>query len=252
MKKKLKVLVAFSVLTICMSSCVYSLFPIYTEETLIFVPELVGSWKTGTKEGDYLKFESKFGTSDNFNVAIGYGDEDKISDGKFGKREYTLKELVEKYDIGDTITYDSENGRMLEFNDIATLSSESMNYKLSVYENDELEESYEVHLVKIGGDLFMDLYPYEFYDLGGPEENYFPVHTFMKVDVDQDKLIITLFDLDRLNKLFKSNLIRLRHENVDGTMLITAQPKEIQKFLDKYSDDQSVFEEAETYSRIVE
>jgi hypothetical protein len=74
----------------------------------------------------------------------------------------------------------------------------------------------------------------------------------MKVKLNGNKLDLIQFDLDKLNKLFKSNLIRLRNENVDGTILITAQPKELQKFLDKYSDDESVFEDAESYTRILQ
>jgi len=74
----------------------------------------------------------------------------------------------------------------------------------------------------------------------------------MKMDMKDGKLNLTMFDLEKLNKLFDSNLIRLRHENVDGTVLITAQPKEIQKFLEKYADDESVFESIETYARVVE
>ena len=114
--------------------------------------------------------------------------------------------------------------------------------------------NYEMHLVQIGDDLFMDL--------SATDDNYtdkvfgsmvwFPVHTFMKVKLNGNKLDLIQFDLDKLNKLFKSNLIRLRNENVDGTILITAQPKELQKFLDKYSDDESVFEEGESYTRILQ
>ena len=72
----------------------------------------------------------------------------------------------------------------------------------------------------------------------------------MKVSITDYELEVTSFDLEKLHKLFESNLIRMRHENVEGTILITAQPDEIQKFLDRYSDDNSVFEETETYSRI--
>jgi len=74
----------------------------------------------------------------------------------------------------------------------------------------------------------------------------------MKVKLNGNKLDLIQFDLDKLNKLFKSNLIRLRNENVDGTILITAQPKELQKFLDKYSEDESVFEDGESYTRILQ
>ena len=64
------------------------------------------------------------------------------------------------------------------------------------------------------------------------------------------KLVLTPFDLEKLNRLFESNLIRLRHENVDGSVLITAQPREIQKFLERYSEDETVFEDADIYERI--
>ncbi|MCR9081468.1 MAG: hypothetical protein NXH89_03550, partial [Cyclobacteriaceae bacterium] len=71
-----------------------------------------------------------------------------------------------------------------------------------------------------------------------------------KLRLTGQKLVLTPFDLEKLNRLFESNLIRLRHENVDGTVLITAQPKEIQKFLERYSEDETVFEDADIYERI--
>jgi len=80
--------------------------------------------------------------------------------------------------------------------------------------------------------------------------NFMPVHTFIKLKFTNNQLDLTAFNLEKLNKLFESNLIRLRHENVDGTVLITAQPDEIQKFIDQYSDDETVFEETEHYKRI--
>ena len=87
------------------------------------------------------------------------------------------------------------------------------------------------------------------YSAEGLGSNMIPVHTFAKLKFSGMQLYLTSFDLEKLNKLFESNLIRLRHENVDGTILITAQPKEIQKFIDKYSEDESVFEDTETYQK---
>lgn len=253
MKKKLKVLVAFSALMVCMSSCVYSLFPIYTEDTLVFIPELIGKWNNGEKEGDYLLFESKFGTDNSFEFSVGIDDAVVSTKGGFSKKEFSIEELVAEYGVGDSITYDAEKGTMLQFNNAVTLNSESMNYKMSVFEDGEFVEAYEVNLVRLGENLIMDVYPYDFYDVGeGPSDNNFPVHTFLKLEVDNDEIKMTSFDLDKLNRLFKSNLIRLRHEKVDGTVLITAQTKELQKFLREYSNDQSVFEEPEAYSRIVD
>ena len=58
------------------------------------------------------------------------------------------------------------------------------------------------------------------------------------------------FDLDKLKDLFDSNRIRLRHEKVNGAIMITAQPEEIQKFLISYSKDETVFEKPDYYVRV--
>ena len=105
-------------------------------------------------------------------------------------------------------------------------------------------------LAKIGDDHFLDLYPVDGMDDEYTSRNLFPVHTFMKLNLSGDYLEIVQFDMSKLTDLFKSNQIRLRHEKVDGAIMITAQPKEIQKFLDSYSEDEEVFENPEIYKRI--
>ncbi len=251
---KKKVIIALTLLMICMSSCVYSLFPIYTTDTLVYLPELVGKWQSpGDDEGDYIEFTSKFGSKDNFTISIDFdeeGDDETLKLDGFGQKEYTLKEIAERLKEKDD-TLVTINKNVIMSSDITTLSKDKMNYRMTVYEDGEKKEQYEVHVVRIGEDLFMDLYPYEFYELEGISDNFFPVHTFLKMEIKgNDKFDMVMFDLDKLNRLFESNLIRMRHENVDGTVLITAQPKEIQKFLKKYSDDESVFDETINYQRI--
>ena len=55
--KKLKVIIAFAVVMLIMNSCVYSLFPIYTEDTLVFLPELVGKWQSEpNNDEDFIEF----------------------------------------------------------------------------------------------------------------------------------------------------------------------------------------------------
>jgi hypothetical protein len=74
----------------------------------------------------------------------------------------------------------------------------------------------------------------------------------MKLGLEGNQMNITPFDLEKLNELFKSNLIRLRHEYVDGNVLITAQPEEIQAFIKRYSNDESVFEDTDTFTRFIQ
>ena len=194
--KKAKSILALGLLMLVMNSCVYSLFPIYTDDSLVSLPGLMGRWGMEGKEDEYIEFSSLS------------PEENKSASSS------NVKEKPEK------------------------------SYRIEITEGAE-KEVYVGHIAQIGKDHFLDLYPMDDYG-----SNLMPVHTFIKLKFTNNQLDLTAFNLEKLNKLFESNLIRLRHENVDGTVLITAQPKEIQKFIDQYSDDESVFEETEHYKRI--
>lgn len=286
MKKKFKVLVAFSALMICMSSCVYSLFPIYTEDTLVFLPELVGKWQDGYDEDDYIVFERlkeeevenievrdeepsnyvdsmsgngwsiKSGSQISITMnSLKITDRDAIKahyDTLIGAGKGVNTQEKEKKPLGEVFKKVGDRIRKAEakIEGTAYVTKEE-SYKMIVMDDGE-RLVYLAHVVSIGKDYFLDLYPMPDFSDAAFGENLFPVHTFMKMDITQGKLNLTMFDLDKLNNLFDSNLIRLRHENVDGSILITAQPKEIQKFLEKYSDDESVYESIESYSRVSE
>jgi len=326
MKKKFKVLVAFSLLMICMSSCVYSLFPIYTDDTLVFLQELVGKWQSEYDTDDYISFESlsqvedesitvnqepseyvdsmsgngwsiKSGSPISVTIdgqkitdrdAIRAHYDTTIGDGrKLSKFEESMKPLLEKMEGAlEPMVEDMEKGmkpildsaeknfepmvnglneglkklsedlkkveeRWVEKWEGTVYTTQEESYKMVVMD-DGKRLVYLAHVVSIGKDYFLDLYPLPEFSDTAFGQNLFPVHTFMKMDITDGKLNLTLFDLEKLNKLFESNLIRLRHEKVDGQVLITAQPKEIQKFLEKYADDESVYESVDTYSRVIE
>lgn len=189
---------------VLLNSCVYSLFPIYTDDTLVYFPELLGRWELEGAFDEYIEFN-------------------KLTEGK-GFLDNSSEESSEE-----------------------ELSLEK-SYQIIIMEGDD-KQVFVGHIAEIGDDFFLDLYPDERdYDVS-LYSNMMPVHTFIKLRYIDNQLDLTAFDLEKLNKLFESNLIRLRHENVDGTILITAQPTEIQKFLDRYSDDESVFEDTEVYKR---
>jgi hypothetical protein len=307
MKKKSKTLVSLAVLMFLISSCVYSLFPIYTEDTIVYLPELLGKWKAGEDPDDYILFE-KMNTDEVENIVVIDNEDEVYTDSIFGdgwkirtNGPITMKvngrlitdqdSIQSRYDaIMQKIASpekrketelmfgkEDSNGRETKVQTFGKADQGSLTklldgakdfvnkasfdgsyqitrdetYKMIVIDDDE-RLVYQAHVVRIGDDMFLDLYPLAEYADSAFGQNMFPVHTFMKIKLNENKLDLTQFDLDKLNKLFKSNLIRLRNENVDGTILITAQPKELQKFLDKYSDDESVFEEAETYTRIIQ
>ena len=325
--KKLKVFLVLGVLMFGMSSCVYSLFPIYTEDTLVFLPELIGKWQTNPDAPeDYIEFKKVTEEDEGITVAgtdaaiqmnddtdgdpetynyfmSGPGwsiksdspitvevDGEEISnpaevkmyyDAMFGEMQTdvstktgemineklaqaidsinngksNLNEKLEK--LGEGLNKLGKSLSKLDkalnkidadFKGTGYVSTED-SYKMIVRENGE-ETPYLAHLVQIGEDYFLDVYPLPEYTSDMFGGNLFPVHTFFKLSVEKKELKLTMFDLEKLNELFESNLVRLRHEYVNGSVLITAQPKEIQKFLDKYSDDETVFESEEVYAKI--
>ncbi|MEL7004376.1 MAG: hypothetical protein AAFN93_16800 [Bacteroidota bacterium] len=67
--KKINISIALICL-FCMSSCVYSLFPIYTEDTVVYLPELNGTYQDGNTTvtfapGSDIEITSLEVTSDN-------------------------------------------------------------------------------------------------------------------------------------------------------------------------------------------
>lgn len=284
MKTKAKSIAVLAVLMMCMSSCVYSLFPIYTEDTLVYLPELVGKWQLGDDPDEYMLFEPGFdldatitvnqpkdkqpkGTtaqiSKNFSITF---DEDEyiVVNGDTVREPERIKayfedELNEAFDdLGNKMAGTLESlskslNKMGRTGKPVSYSTDDQSYIMTVVTNGDTLK-YSVHLAQIGEDIFMDLFATDSEMANSAFESmvWFPVHMFMKLELDADKMVITQFDLEKLNKLFESNLIRIGHETVDGSVLITAKSEEIQKFFDKYSNDESVFDNVDTYTRVAQ
>jgi len=203
-----KAFLILMLMAISLSSCVYSLFPIYTEDTIVYNSDLLGEWNL--KNGQYqLKFEA-----------------------------YEKAKPKQKFNL------DSRQGSYKE-------EDTERSYKLTVDDlNDpNSKESFQAHLVQIGDFLFLDLIPLNEYRNANLSNNYMALHSFAKLSFNEKELRLSQFDLGKLNELFESNLIRLRHETVNGTVMITAQPKELQKFLERYAEDESVFEDTQLYQK---
>ncbi|WP_425390455.1 hypothetical protein [Ekhidna sp.] len=279
---KKRSIVLLGILAIVLNSCVYSLFPIYTEDTIVFKEELLGRWSLqGDKAENYIDFrrideESEEEKEDNSKYVYSIEIQDGFTmssneplfimeDGKKIYNEDSIKLImkrrltqVREKNEGDEMTSETSKSNKPEKDNSNSIKEftgtisvyEEKGYRMTVMEDGKAFE-YTAHLARIGEDIFLDIYPETEFSSNLLTNNYFPVHTFFKLAVENNKLTITSFDLEKLNKLFESNLIRIRHENVEGSVLITAQPEEMQKFFDKYADDENVFDEPNTYNRVV-
>jgi len=113
--------------------------------------------------------------------------------------------------------------------------------------------SFEAGLLKVGDHFFIDLYPY--YDEDLEEEDYLfrgfiPTHSFLKIDWEKDDLELYIFSYDRLQELFEQNRIRIRHQMFDDYIVITASTDELQKFVQKYADDEKAFDDPGKFVKI--
>ncbi|MEN8116585.1 MAG: hypothetical protein ABFS16_06370 [Bacteroidota bacterium] len=129
--------------------------------------------------------------------------------------------------------------------DMKNIDSTSYILKLTTREDDvELKSIFSVHIIELGGHYFLDFYleeEDEYLDLAS--FHIIPVHTFAKLTVEKDKLIINWFDQEWMEDLIKENRIRIHHEESDDFILLTAKPKELQKFVTKYVNSEEAFKD---------
>ena len=116
-------------------------------------------------------------------------------------------------------------------------------YKLVLVDEPDTKGEFEVHLVKLGDRLFLDLFPGEpefeasdFYKL-----HLLPVHTFMQVRRITPELEMSMMDPEWLGKLLEKDPKALAHERTDDHLVLTAKPKELQVFLLKHAANEDAW-----------
>lgn len=152
-------------------------------------------------------------------------------------------------------------------------------YELTYFDNQANKGIFTVHMLKLEGGLFLDVYPNHLPagQLEEPNEApwpynslfFIPAHTFIKIDlfepasalknhvgkdetIDADTLKILssrydyllnmrLTDDDAFKKLLEEDPNAVKHQMVDHTPVLTASTKELQAFVRKYADDTRLF-----------
>ena len=105
---------------------------------------------------------------------------------------------------------------------------------------------FEINLFKLGDESFLDFFPGEnkIMEQGINslmEFHLLPVHTFAKIEISNDTLLIYHFDVTRLEELLDEGKIRIRHETRRNDLILTAKTEELQEFFIKYSKEKDVF-----------
>ncbi len=209
-------------LLILISGCIPSIHPLYTKDKLVTVKELSGVWSDAP--GDIT-----------FNKKQKIGDEEKDVKVTINQQEGDRPEIW-KFKVAD-----------------------DKQYQLIHTDKEGRTAAFEIHVVKLGDNYFMDFYPgslpEEEKSIGGifsgsgelndlQELQLFPVHIFAKLEVSQKELKITMFNPDFLEKLLERQQIRIKHEKADDSYILTASSEELQKFAEKYAHVKEAFLDA--------
>lgn len=216
MKAKLIILTILAVFFL-LESCIPSLHPIYSEDKLVLVKEIPGTWV------------------------------DQASMTDDGSRKETLEH---QEDFQLTTTNEYGGAETWQFN-----QQDGKSYLLVHTDTDGNKGAFDVHIVKLGKHLFMDFFPTQM--PGAPKHllstlktdetnsmmawHQIPVHTFAKLEVGDEMLKISMFDPDFLAKLLDNKQIRIKHELTEDGYLLTAPTEDLQKFAEKYAELDEAF-----------
>lgn len=135
---------------------------------------------------------------------------------------------------------------------------EDKSYLLIHEDEDGFVAALDVHVVKLGSHYFMDFYPGQLPNdetinsvgkiVQDPlQMNSFlqlhllAVHTFAKIELSAKKLKINMFDPDFLKNLLEGQQIRIKHEKIDDDYILTASSSDLQKFVEKYAEEEEAF-----------
>ncbi len=190
MKTNIKLITILSILILIIGSCIPSLHPLYTEEDLIFDPNIIGTWMTS--DSTVWKFE------------------------KFIPKKIPGSKNIDQ--------------------------SDSKLYKLIV--NDGKPAFFHVHLLKLGEYLYFDFYIREYkIENDMADMHLFPVHTFARVQADDNSIVLEHFNIEFIENLIKENKVKIKHEWSYDNLILTAGTKELQKFVIKYADDEDLYDD---------
>lgn len=157
---------------------------------------------------------------------------------------YTDKDLV--FDpalIGQWMDADSKDKSKKVFEFKKTGDQE---YLMSVRENSEARDNYVVHLFKLNGQLFLDLFPTE------RHEDFVPVHQLMKVTQIEPSLQLAGLKYKGLEELLEKSPDAIRHEkfkeknesrDTSYRIVLTASTKELQDFILKHIDNKDSWDD---------
>lgn len=117
-------------------------------------------------------------------------------------------------------------------------AAEGKTYHLTTQESDAPDGSFEAHLLRLGGNLYLDLYPDEVehgneFQIG----HLVPAHSIWRMTLKGDDLSLDCIDANWLEAKIDSGLVSIDHIRPENVIVLTASTKDLQAFVQKYPDE---------------
>jgi len=143
---------------------------------------------------------------------------------------------------------DEEGDEALEFT-----AGEKSSYRLTYWSKDEASR-YEVHVVRLGGWFFLDIYPDE--DVleerlkGEAYMPLIPTHFFGRIRLEGDSLELALLDDEALHNKVEQGEADVHLVTWEDGVLLTSDTPAIQQMMVLFADDEKLWDEPEVFVRV--
>ena len=125
------------------------------------------------------------------------------------------------------------------------IESDGKSYRLIIREEEQSllvdpakDGLFEVHLLRLGGRLYMDVFPEEPEGVNGFYMGHvIPAHSFIMMELEGHVLTLSSLDVEWLKKGIDEGRIDIKHERRDDTIVLTASTGELQEFVVRYADE---------------
>lgn len=205
-------------LSITLSGCfLKSLHPLVSEEEAVAVDGITGVWEKDDQRWTFIK-DGEF--------------EDLKMTGIQGNETFSITMTDEGGDSTDT----GDHSYMVIYEDL---------------NENRIDSSYFFgSFAMLNGDHYLDLFPLDFGSFDFENSHYLPVHTFSKIRLKEDSLVISLFKDSWIEEQISENRVRIKHERTNDSVLITAGTEELQKFIIKYGTMSEAYRDPINLKRI--
>ena len=133
---------------------------------------------------------------------------------------------------------DKESGESWTFS-----NCEKLKYSLIHVDSDGLQSEYDARLLKLEDKLFLDIVPVK----SGANQTelyqglFFATHTFVHVVATQSTVQVSYMEPRWLKDFLAQNPNAIRHERINGEIVLTASTKEMQKFVLAHMNTREAF-----------